>query len=383
MADNQNFFTLIKKDDASQARRGSINLGACQAPTPLFMPVGTQATVKGMTPEELERIGFTIILANTYHLYLRPGLEVIGKMGGLHKFMGWNRGILTDSGGFQVFSLRERSSISEEGVVFRSHIDGSKHTFTAENVVAMQFVFGSDIIMPLDECVPSDSSWDYVKESLGRTHRWAERSIRAFNEERERHEGASHHLFGIVQGGVYDNLRRESAEFIGSQPFSGCAIGGLSVGESKEAMHHVLEEIAPLLPEDKPRYLMGVGGPDDLFMCVERGVDIFDCVLPTRMGRTGTILTSQGKMVIKNARYKFDSLPPDEECHCYTCSNFTRSYLRHLFMAEEMLGPWLATYHNLYFLNSLVEAMRTAIEEKRFVKYREEFISRYNQGIDA
>jgi len=381
MADSQEFFTLIKKDPSSMARRGSINLGRCKAETPLFMPVGTQATVKGMTPQELERIGFTIILANTYHLYLRPGLEVIEKMGGLHSFMFWKRGILTDSGGFQVFSLRDRSSISEEGVVFRSHIDGSKHSFTPENVVAAQMVFGSDIVMPLDECVPSDSTWDYVKESLGRTHRWALRSITAFNSEIEKREGAGNHLFGIVQGGVYDDLRRESALFIGSQPFSGCAIGGLSVGESKEEMHRVLEEISPLLPENRPRYLMGVGGPDDLFMCVERGVDIFDCVLPTRMGRTGTLLTPEGRMVIKNARYRLDSRPPDESCGCYTCSNFTRSYLRHLFMAEEMLGPWLATYHNLYFLNSLVEKMRGAIDEGRFVKYREEFLERWNGGM--
>jgi queuine tRNA-ribosyltransferase len=381
MADTPEFFTLIKKDPSSMARRGFINLGRCKAPTPLFMPVGTQATVKGMTPEELERIGFSIILANTYHLYLRPGLEVIEKMGGLHSFMCWNRGILTDSGGFQVFSLRERSSISEEGVIFRSHIDGSKHSFTPENVVAAQMVFGSDIIMPLDECVPPDSARDYVKESLGRTHRWAERSIAAFNREVEKKEGAGNHLFGIVQGAVYDDLRRESALFIGDRPFSGCAIGGLSVGESKEEMHRVLEEISPLLPEDRPRYLMGVGGPDDLFMCVERGVDIFDCVLPTRMGRTGTLLTPEGRMVIKNARYKLDSRPPDESCGCYTCSNFTRSYLRHLFMAEEMLGPWLATYHNLYFLNSLVVKMRDAIDEGRFVKYREEFLERWNGGV--
>jgi queuine tRNA-ribosyltransferase len=363
------FFKVIARDGS--ARRGVISLSDCSAETPLFMPVGTQATVKGMTPADLEAIGFTIILSNTYHLYLRPGTEVIGKMGGLHRFMGWGKGILTDSGGFQVFSLRDRRVLSDEGVEFRSHIDGSKHFFTPEGVVAIQEILGSDIIMPLDECVPSDATWEYVKESLKKTHDWARRSLVA--------KKSPQHLFGIIQGGIHVDLRHESARALCQEPFAGFSIGGLSVGESKEVMYHVLEETTPQIPDDRPRYLMGVGAPEDLVEGVARGVDMFDCVLPTRMGRTGTFLTSVGKLIIKNARHRSDDSPVDEGCRCYACRNFSRSYLRHLFMADEMLGSQLATYHNLFFLHSLMEGIKASLSEGKFSRFREEFLARYFQ----
>jgi queuine tRNA-ribosyltransferase len=362
------FFNVLAKDGS--ARRGIISLPTCRAETPLFMPVGTQATVKGMTPADIEAIGFTIVLSNTYHLYLRPGTEVIEKIGGLHRFMGWRRGILTDSGGFQVFSLRDRRVISDQGVEFRSHIDGSKHFFTPESVMAIQEILGSDIIMPLDECVPSDATWEYVKESLKKTHLWAQRSLCA--------KKSPQHLFGIIQGGIFTDLRHESAKTLCQESFSGFSIGGLSVGESKEIMYHVLEETTCLIPDDKPRYLMGVGAPEDIVEGVARGVDMFDCVLPTRMGRTGTLLTAQGKLVIKNARHRTDDLPIAPGCQCYTCLNFSRSYLRHLFMADEMLGSQLATYHNLFFLYTLMDGIKASISEGKFSEFREEFLAQYS-----
>jgi queuine tRNA-ribosyltransferase len=354
------------------ARRGTLLFPGFQAETPLFMPVGTQATVKGMTPADLQRIGFPIILSNTYHLYLRPGTEVIAALEGLHRFMGWKNAILTDSGGFQVFSLRERSTITDEGVEFRSHIDGSKHFFSPEGVVKMQQVFGSDIMMPLDECVSPDATMSYVRESLKRTHLWAERSMKTLETDQV--------LFGIIQGGIYDELRKESAKTLCDMNFPGYSIGGLSVGESKDIMYGVLENLTPLIPQDRPRYLMGVGAPEDLVEAVARGVDMFDCVLPTRMGRTGTLLTRHGRMVLKHACYKTDPAPPDPECLCSTCRNFSRAYLRHLFMADEMLGGTLATYHNLHFLHTLMAEMRHAIEEKHFDGYRKRFLSTYFSG---
>lgn len=370
MTDNRIFFTLIGRDNDSYARRGKINLGSTAIETPVFMPVGTQATVKGMTPGALSDIGFNIILCNSYHLYLRPGTEVIKNLGGLHRFMAWGKGLLTDSGGFQVFSLRERIKITDEGVEFRSHIDGSKHFFTPESVISMQMIFGSDIIMPLDECVHADASRDYVKESLKRTHLWAERSKKALK--------TSQILFGIIQGGIYPDLRAQSVKAISELELPGFSIGGLSVGEANKVMYDILEGTTPLIPEEKPRYLMGVGAPVDLIEGVARGIDMFDCVLPTRMGRTGTLLTREGKLIIKNACHKEEDKPPEPSCSCYTCRNFSRAYLRHLFMADEMLGPQLATYHNLYFLKTLMQDIRKSIEEKSFTKFREDFLNSYN-----
>ncbi len=363
----EQFFTLKKKEGS--ARLGVLKTDRFTAETPVFMPVGTQATVKGLLPKEIENIGFNIILSNTYHLYLRPGHELIKAMGGLHKFMNWKRGILTDSGGFQVFSMRDRISLSDEGVTFRSHIDGSKHMFSPENVIAFQEAFGSDIMMPIDECVPPESSHDYVEKSLKRTHDWAFRCLKA--------KTTSQHLFGIVQGGVYPDLRKVSAETLAQGSFSGFSVGGLSVGEEKPVMYSVLEQTTQYIPEDKPRYLMGVGSPEDLVEGVARGIDMFDCVLPTRMARTGAMLTPYGKLIIRNAKHKSSDLPVDETCDCYTCKNFSRAYLRHLFLVDEMLGPELASIHNLTFLYNLMKNIREAISENRFEQFRKDFLEKY------
>ncbi len=363
-----NFFSVIDRD--GDARLGILKTPRFCADTPVFMPVGTQATVKGMLPRDVADIGFPIILSNTYHLYLRPGHELIRKMGGLHRFMDWRRGILTDSGGFQVFSLKDLRSISDEGVTFKSHIDGSSHFFSPENVIMFQESFGSDIMMPIDECVPPDASFSYVESSLKRTHSWAFRCLKA--------KTTDQRLFGIVQGGMYGDLRKISAETLREGNFSGFSIGGLSVGESKELMYDVLGLTTPHIPFDKPRYLMGVGAPDDILEAVERGVDMFDCVLPTRTARTGTFLTADGKIVIKNAVHKYSAEPVEAGCDCYTCANFTRSYLRHLFMVDEMLGPQLATIHNLAFMYRLMKNIRTSIEQKKFRVFKAGFLERYN-----
>lgn len=366
---SEQFFTIATKDSGSCARTGILTTSRFVTDTPVFMPVATQGTVKSITQEGLEKTGYHLILSNTYHLYLRPGVEVIRGLKGLHRFMGWKKGILTDSGGFQVFSLRDIRKVEDDGVSFRSHIDGSEHFFTPESVIKIQEALGSDIMMPLDECVPHDATHDYIGESLKRTHAWARRSLAA--------KSTTQHLFGIVQGGMYPDLRKESINALTSMDFSGYSIGGLSVGESKPQMYGILGETAPLLPEDKPRYLMGVGGPDDLVEGVERGVDMFDCVLPTRMGRTGTFLTWSGKVVIKNACHRNDPLPPDPSCQCYTCWNFSRAYLRHLFMADEMLGPMLATIHNLHFIHSLMEGIRESIRAGEFAQFKRQFLEKY------
>lgn len=366
-------FSVIAKSDKTLARAGILSTPRGIIETPVFMPVGTQATVKAMTPEEVDSMGASIILANTYHLYLRPGVEVVASSGGLHNFMRWERPILTDSGGYQVFSLNSLRNVTDDGVLFRSHIDGSEHFFTPAKVIKIQESLGSDIIMPLDECLPYPCEYDYAKNSLKRTHLWAKIS-------RETHNNSSQMLFGIVQGGVYADLRKESARFMIESGFEGFSLGGLSVGEPKEDMHRVLEDIVPLLPEDKPRYLMGVGKPEDFFECITRGVDMFDCVLPTRIGRNGTLLTSRGKVVLKNSRYRLDFSPPDEECGCYLCRNYTRAYMKHLFMADEILGPRLATYHNLYFSCNLLARIRESIKEGNFEKFKKEFLERYNSS---
>lgn len=368
-------YELIKTCKQSGARLGVLHTPHGDIETPIFMPVGTQATVKSMTPEELKEIGSQIILSNTYHLYLRPGHELVKKAGGLHEFMHWDKPILTDSGGFQVFSLGPLRKISEEGVEFRSHLDGSKHFLTPEKAMEIQNALGSDIMMAFDECAPYPASREYVKNSLERTTRWLERCKEAHkNPEKQA-------LFGIIQGGMYKDLREQSAKEITAIDLPGYAIGGLSVGEPKPMMYDILEHTTPFMPEDKPRYLMGVGSPDDLIEGVIRGVDMFDCVLPTRIARNGTAMTSQGKVVVRNATYAEDFTPLDPECDCYTCRNYTKAYIRHLIKTNEMLGARLITTHNLHFLLKLMENIRQAIREDRLLDFREEFFTKYGYEL--
>ncbi|MBX5436985.1 MAG: tRNA guanosine(34) transglycosylase Tgt [Alicyclobacillaceae bacterium] len=358
------------------ARRGRLHTPHGVIETPVFMPVGTQATVKTVAPHELQEIGAPIILANTYHLHLRPGDDLVAAAGGLHRFMQWNGAILTDSGGFQVFSLAEMRKISDDGVEFRSHIDGSRHFFSPEAVMAIENRLGADIIMAFDECPPYPADRSYLEQSVRRTLAWAERCQRAHRRPDEQA------LFGIVQGGVHADLRREAAAALVELDFPGYAIGGLSVGEPKPLMYDTLAATTPHLPVDKPRYLMGVGSPDDLFEGVERGVDMFDCVLPTRIARNGTVLTSRGKLVIRNAAYARDFAPLDSDCSCWVCRTFSRAYIRHLIKAGEVLGIRLTTYHNLWFLTRVMERIRAAIEEGRFPEYKREFFESfgYNDG---
>lgn len=364
-------YELIKTCKQSGARLGRIHTPHGVIETPIFMPVGTQATVKTLTPEELNEIGSQIILSNTYHLYLRPGHETVKKAGGLHSFMNWNKPILTDSGGFQVFSLGPLRKITEEGVEFRSHIDGSKHMLTPEKAMEIQNALGSDIMMAFDECAPYPADRDYVKKSLERTTRWLKRCKEAHkNTEKQA-------LFGIVQGGMYKDLREQSAREITSIDLPGYAVGGLSVGEPKELMYEVLDYTVPLLPEDKPRYLMGVGTPDILIEAAIRGIDMCDCVLPTRIARNGTAMTSQGKVVVRNAQYAEDFTTLDPECDCYACKNYTKAYIRHLLKSNEILGARLLSIHNLRFLLKLMEDVRKAIMEDRLLDFREEFYIKY------
>ncbi len=364
-------YELIKECKQTGARLGRLHTPRGIINTPIFMPVGTAATVKAMTPEELKDMDAEIILSNTYHLYLRPGHELIERAGGLHKFMNWDRPILTDSGGFQVFSLGDLRKITEEGVEFRSHIDGSKHFLSPEKATEIQNALGSDIMMAFDECAPYPADHDYVKKSMERTTRWAKRC-------KDAHKNPdTQALFGIVQGGMYRDLREQSVKELLELDFPGYSIGGLSVGEPKELMNEVLDYTIPLLPKDKPRYLMGVGSPDALIDGVIRGVDMFDCVLPTRIARNGTLMTSQGKVAIKNAKYYDDFTPLDPECDCYTCKNYTKAYLRHLYKANEMLSARLLTTHNLYFLINLMKDVRQAIMDDRLLDFKEEFFSRY------
>ena len=368
-------YELIKTCKQSGARLGVLHTPHGDIETPIFMPVGTQATVKSMTPEESKEIGSQIILSNTYHLYLRPGHELVKKAGGLHEFMHWDKPILTDSGGFQVFSLGPLRKISEEGVEFKSHLDGSKHFLTPEKAMEIQNALGSDIMMAFDECAPYPASREYVKNSLERTTRWLERCKEAHkNPEKQA-------LFGIIQGGMYKDLREQSAKEITAIDLPGYAIGGLSVGEPKPMMYDILEHTTPFMPVDKPRYLMGVGSPDDLIEGVIRGVDMFDCVLPTRIARNGTAMTSQGKVVVRNATYAEDFTPLDPECDCYTCRNYTKAYIRHLIKTNEMLGARLITTHNLHFLLKLMENIRQAIREDRLLDFREEFFTKYGYEL--
>lgn len=368
-------YELIKTCKQSGARLGRLHTPHGIIETPIFMPVGTQATVKSMTPEELKEIGSQIILSNTYHLYMRPGHELIKRAGGLHNFMNWDKPILTDSGGFQVFSLGPLRKIKEEGVEFRSHLDGSKHFLTPEKAMEIQNALGSDIMMAFDECAPYPADREYVKNSLERTIRWLKRCKDAHNNTDKQA------LFGIIQGGMYKDLREQSAKEITSIDLPGYAIGGLSVGEPKPLMYDVLEHTTPLMPKDKPRYLMGVGSPDDLVEGVIRGVDMFDCVLPTRIARNGTAMTSQGKVVVRNATYAEDFTPLDPECDCYACKNYSRAYIRHLIKANEILGARLITTHNLHFLLNLMKQIRQAIMEDRLLDFRNEFFAKYGYEI--
>ncbi|AGB41770.1 tRNA-guanine transglycosylase, queuosine-34-forming [Halobacteroides halobius DSM 5150] len=363
-------YKLKKNCCDTKARVGELSTPHGKIDTPIFMPVGTKATVKSMSPEELEEIKSQIILSNTYHLYLRPGHELIEEAGGLHEFMNWEHPILTDSGGFQVFSLGDLNEITEKGVTFQSHLDGSKHFISPEKSIEIQMSLGADIIMAFDECAPYPAKRDYVKNSLERTTRWLERCIAA-------HTRDDQALFGIMQGGMYRDLREESAQQITQFDLPGYAIGGLSVGEPKEEMLEVLDYAPDLLPEDKPRYLMGVGTPFDLFEGVMRGVDMFDCVFPTRIARNGAVFTSHGRITIRNAKFKKDFTPLDHECDCYVCNNYTRGYIRHLIKRNEILGLRLTTYHNLYFLLDMMEKIRQAIKEDRFLEYRAQFYKKY------
>lgn len=366
-------FSVVKQDTSCRARLGLLHTLHGTVETPVFMPVGTQAAVKTMTPEEVKEVGGRLILSNTYHLYLRPGHELIREAGGLHRFMNWDGPILTDSGGFQVFSLGPLRKISEEGVTFRSHIDGSEHFFSPEKAVEVQEALGSDIAMVFDECAPYPCTHEYALEALRRTTRWARRC-------KDAHRREDQVLFGIVQGSTFADLRRRSAQELTELDFPGYAIGGLSVGEPKELMYEMLDETVGFLPQEKPRYLMGVGSPDCLVEGVIRGIDMFDCVLPTRIARNGTVLTRNGKLVVRNAEYAHDFEPLETGCNCYACRNYSRAYIRHLLKAGEVLGIRLTTIHNLYFLQNLMKEIRDAIREGNILEYRNNFFANYRQA---
>lgn len=367
-------YRLIHEDKHTGARLGEIITPHGTYPTPMFMPVGTQATVKNISTRELKEMGAEFILGNTYHLWLRPGDELIAEAGGLHKFMNWDQPILTDSGGFQVFSLAGNRSIKEEGVTFKNHLNGDTMFLSPEKAMSIENNLGSDVMMSLDEAIPYFETYDYVKNSVERTSRWAERGLNAHR--RPEDQG----LFGIVQGAGFQSLRKQSAADLVSMDFPGYAVGGLSVGESKVEMNRVLDFTTPLLPADKPRYLMGVGSADSLIDGAMRGIDMFDCVLPTRIARKGTLMTHHGRLVVKNGKYKADFRPIDEDCDCYVCQNYTRAYLRHLFNANELHGQNLASYHNLYFLLKMMEDLREAIANDQVLEFREMVFAQY--GFD-
>ncbi|OGW57611.1 MAG: tRNA guanosine(34) transglycosylase Tgt [Nitrospirae bacterium RBG_16_43_8] len=368
-------FELLSKD--GNARLGIISTRRGEINTPTFMPVGTQATVKAMSPEELKEIGAEIILCNTYHLYLRPGHKTISSLGGLHKFMNWDKPILTDSGGFQVFSLSALRSINEKGVHFRSHLDGSMHFIGPDEAMEIQSDLGADICMAFDECTPYPASYEYAVKSLELTTKWARKSKELNMLSRRENPplppfatGGMVGLFGIIQGGIFKDLRKRSIEALVEIGFDGYASGGLSVGEPKEEMHEIINFIVPLMPEDKPRYLMGIGDLNDMLAAVEAGFDMFDCVMPTRNARNGTLFTSSGRISIKRTEYKADNSPLDENCGCYACRNFSKAYLRHLFLAKEILSMRLNTIHNLYFYMDFFRKMRDAIKKEEFREFK-------------
>ncbi len=370
-------FILNHTDARCKARAGVVETDHGAFETPAFMPVGTIGTVKTVSPHELRENGVQIMLSNTYHLYLKPGTDILRQMGGLHRFNGWSGPILTDSGGFQVYSLDDLRKLSEEGVEFRSHWDGSRHLFTPEKVVDIQRAIGSDIMMVLDQCIANPSDYDSAREAHLLTLRWAARSREHFLNTRP-YYGHQQFQFGIVQGGVYEDLRIASARALIDMNFEGYAIGGLAVGEDAETRDHVTDLCTDVLPENKPRYLMGVGKPEDILQAIERGVDMFDCVIPTRNARNGQVFTATGRVVIRNARYKDDPRPLDEQCQCYACRHFSRAYIRHMFSVNEVLGLRLATIHNIHFYQKLVREARQAILEDRLGEYKARFLETYH-----
>ena len=363
-------YELLHVDATTGARRGRLHTPHGTIETPIFMPVGTVGSVKGMGPDELVENGAQIILGNTYHLMLRPGEKLVGELGGLHRFISWNKPMLTDSGGFQVFSLSEKRKITEEGAHFQSHLDGARHLISPERSIEIQETLGADIIMAFDECPPALAERRYMEDSMARTTRWLHRCVKAWSRQRSS-------LFGIVQGGLDPELRKRHAEEVCAVDLPGYALGGFSVGEEPSAMHAGVAFSAPLLPRDKPRYLMGVGTPIDLATCVAAGIDMFDCVLPTRTARNGLLYTSEGKVVIKNAAYAKDPRPIDPNCACYTCRNFSRAYLRHLFVAKEILAMRLNTIHNVRYFLDLMGQARAAIEQDRYAGFLDEVRRRY------
>jgi queuine tRNA-ribosyltransferase len=374
-------FTLIHKDKSSKARLGKLMTAHGEVSTPVFMPVGTQGSVKTLSNDEVLACGAEIILGNAYHLFLRPGLDIIKKAGGLHKFIGWNKPILTDSGGYQVFSLAVLRKISEKGVEFSSHIDGRKHFITPEDVIDIQATLGSDIMMMFDECVHYPAARDYVEQSLELTTKWAKRSKEYFSKSvvgsRESVDKKRQLLFGIVQGGTYLDLRKKAVDQLLEIGFDGYAIGGVSVGEPNELIHEISSYTASLLPEDKARYLMGLGTPPDMLEAISQGIDMFDCVVPTRNGRNGQAFTMNGELQLRNAEYKEDFTPIDKDCTCMACKNYTRAYIRHLFNTQELLGLRLVSLHNIHFYVKLIELSRSAIKDNRFDAFRKEFNKNY------
>jgi queuine tRNA-ribosyltransferase len=371
-------FRVTHQDTQTSARVGQLTLPHGVIQTPCYMPVGTQATVKALSPEDVLACGSEILLANTYHLMLRPGAALLEKMGGLHRFMHWDKPILTDSGGFQVFSLADLRKITERGVAFQSHLDGSPQELTPESATQIQHKIGADIIMAFDECIPYPSAEDYVEQSVDRTTRWAER---CFETHRQSGRESIQSLYGIVQGANFPHLREKSAKALKAFDFPGYAIGGVSVGEPKDSIYRVVEQTVPYLPVEKPRYLMGVGTPEDLWECVERGMDMFDCVMPTRIARNGTALTRKGRIILKNAQYAEDERPLDEACGCECCRNYSRAYLRHLFQAEELLVLRLVSLHNLRFMTEICEMIRKAIQDQRFSEAKRDFLSSYFKPV--
>jgi len=391
-------FSVIKESTTSASRVCKIKVFGIEVETPAFMPVGTQGTIKSLSSEEVKELSNNIILSNTYHLYLRPTIDVIEESGGLHSFMNWDRLILTDSGGFQVFSLKDLAKVDEEGVQFKSHIDGSYHFFSPEKVVELQLKMGSNFIMPLDEPTEPQKSFEQTKQALERTHKWAERSLKFFkhfkgNIERkeikfhknkeflERLREENYH-FGIVQGGFFKELRKESVDFICSLDFDGFAIGGLSVGEEKEKTYEILNYSSAIMPKNKPRYLMGVGTPEDIVVAIENGIDMLDCVFPTRAGRRGLFFTSIGRINIRNKKYEKDFSKPDPNCDCYTCQNYSRAYIRHLIKSDELLGYRLVTIHNLYFFKKLMEDIRQSIKNDSFLTLKKSVLDTFTKNTD-